>query len=71
MSAILKASKPAAIVFQYGIGWLFIAMGTVGIYYVVGTEILSTGKWNLWLMFLNYSLLTVSFKTHYCMYQLL
>jgi len=44
MSAILKASKPAAIVFQYGIGWLFIAMGTVGIYYVVGTEILSTGK---------------------------
>jgi len=44
MSAILKASKPVAIIFQYGINWLFCAMGTVGIYCVVGTEILSTGK---------------------------
>jgi uncharacterized membrane protein SirB2 len=44
MSAILKASKPAAIVFQYEINWLFCAMGTVVIYYVVGTKVLSTGK---------------------------
>jgi len=44
MNAILKASKLAAIIFQYRINWLLCVMGTVVIYYVVGTEILSTGK---------------------------
>jgi len=44
MNAILKASKLAAIIFQYKINWLFCIMGTVCIYYAVGTEVLSTGK---------------------------
>jgi len=44
MNATLEASKLAAITFQYRINWFFCVIGTVGVYYVVGTEILSTSK---------------------------